>query len=364
MSNRVAATAATALAPIIWGTTFVVTTELLPPGHPLLATVLRALPAGLLALAITRALPRGVWWWKALVLGGLNIGVFFPLLFVAAAELPGGVAATAGALQPLIIVGLTGAVLGRRPTGWNVVWAVVGAFGVSAVVLGPDAALSPVGLAAGLGMAASMALGTVLTKRWGRPPGVSALGMAGWQLTAGGLLVAPLLAFEGLPAASAVDGGAIAGWLWLGAFGGLVSYWLWFRGIGMLPVTSISLMALLSPLTAATLGALVLAELLTPLQLVGFVVAFGAMVAGQFAGARRAPAAPVEAPEPTRTQTPQPTRRQDPEPAEGSDPTPAPEAVEGSEPTPTPEPVGGSDPAPAPEPVDGSEPALRQAQPS
>lgn len=288
MHRQLTGTALTALAPIIWGTTFVVTTELLPPGHPLLATVLRALPAGLVALALTRTLPRGDWWWKTLVLGGCNIGVFFPLLFIAAAELPGGVAATAGALQPLIIVGLAVPVLGRRPSGWSVVWAVVGALGVSAVVLGPDAALSPVGLAAGVGMAASMALGTTLTKRWGRPPGVSALGLTAWQLTAGGALVLPLLAFEGWPPAAAVDAGAVAGWLWLGVLGGFASYWLWFRGIGMLPVTSISLLGLLSPLTAATLGALLLGEWLTPLQLAGFVVAFGALVAGQFAGRPRA----------------------------------------------------------------------------
>ncbi|MEU1792596.1 EamA family transporter, partial [Streptomyces sparsogenes] len=30
----------TALAPLVWGTTYVVTTELLPPGHPLFAGLL------------------------------------------------------------------------------------------------------------------------------------------------------------------------------------------------------------------------------------------------------------------------------------------------------------------------------------
>ena len=38
-----------------------------------------------------------------LVLGGLNIGVFQALLFVAAYRLPGGVAATTGAIQPLLV---------------------------------------------------------------------------------------------------------------------------------------------------------------------------------------------------------------------------------------------------------------------
>ena len=83
----------TALAPLAWGTTYLVTTELLPPGHPLFAGLMRALPAGLLAIAIGRRLPRGGWWLKAAVLGILNIGAFFPLLFLAAERLPGGVAA-------------------------------------------------------------------------------------------------------------------------------------------------------------------------------------------------------------------------------------------------------------------------------
>ena len=82
----------TAVAPMAWGTTYLVTTELLPGGHPMLAGLLRALPAGLLALAIGRTLPRGEWWLKAALLGVLNIGAFFPLLFLAAERLSGGVA--------------------------------------------------------------------------------------------------------------------------------------------------------------------------------------------------------------------------------------------------------------------------------
>src|SRR5690625_7955573 len=132
----------TALAPAAWGTTYAVTTELLPPDHPLFAALLRSLPAGLLALAITRTLPSGSWWWKAAVLGVLNIGGFFPLLFLAAARLPGGVAATLGAAQPLAVAGLAVAGLRARPSWWRVGWGAAGRAGGAAVGLRPAAGLS------------------------------------------------------------------------------------------------------------------------------------------------------------------------------------------------------------------------------
>ena len=71
--------ALTAFAPAAWGTTYIVTTELLPPDRPLLAAALRALPAGLALAALSRRRPSGVWWWRAGVLGALNIGAFFAL---------------------------------------------------------------------------------------------------------------------------------------------------------------------------------------------------------------------------------------------------------------------------------------------
>src|SRR5690625_2139672 len=104
----------TALAPAAWGTTYSVTTELLPPDHPLFAALLRTLPGGLLLIAATRTLPRGDWWWRAAVLGTLNIGAFQALLFVTAERLPGGVAATLGAVQPLVVAGLAVLVLRER----------------------------------------------------------------------------------------------------------------------------------------------------------------------------------------------------------------------------------------------------------
>lgn len=269
----------TALVPMVWGTTYIVTTHLLPPGHALFAALMRCLPAGLLAIVITRRLPRGSWWWRSLVLGALNMGVFFPLLFLAAQRLPGGVAATLGAVQPLLVAALAIPLLGDRPSVRRFVWGIGGVVGVALVVLGPGARLDPVGVLAGLAGAASMGLGVVLTKRWGRPAGVSSLALAGWQLAAGGLvLLAPALLIDGVPT---IDRGAWLGYAWLGIIGALAAYTVWFAGIRRLPVASTALLGLLSPLTAAAVGAVLAGERLSGIQLAGFALALAAMVAGQ-----------------------------------------------------------------------------------
>jgi probable blue pigment (indigoidine) exporter len=264
-----------------WGTTYSVTTELLPPDHPLFAALMRSLPLGLLAVALSRTLPRGEWWWKAAILGVLNIGAFFPLLFLAAERLPGGVAATLGSAQPLIVAGLAVAVLRESPSPWRFAWGTAGVLGVGMVVLGPGAGLDTTGVIAGLGGAVAMATGVTLTKRWGRPAGVGPLTLTGWLLSSGGLFLLPLvLVFEGAPAH--IDAPAVSGYLWLATVGGLVAYVLWFRGIGRLPVTATALLGLLSPLVAALLGTLLLSEVFTPIQVAGFALALAALVAGQF----------------------------------------------------------------------------------
>lgn len=274
---------ATALAPAVWGTTYVVTALWLPTDQPLWSGVLRALPAGLLALAIGRALPHGEWWGRALVLGALNIGAFFPLLFVAAALLPGGVAATFGATQPLLVAALALPLLGERPTVWRLAWGVAGVVGVAVVVLGPAATLSPLGVSAGLVSTASMAVGTVLSKRWGRPVGPVAY--AGWLLTAGGALIAPLAVVVEGPVPT-LDGPALAGYAWLSLVGALLAYTLWFRGVGSLPAGAVSFLPLVAPLVAALLGWAVLGEVLTALQAAGFALALVAVSAGQRAPRR------------------------------------------------------------------------------
>ncbi|MGW0390819.1 EamA family transporter [Streptomyces sp. NPDC003042] len=287
--NRLATVALTALAPISWGSTYFVASELLPPDRPLFTGAMRALPAGLLLIALSRTLPKGAWWWKSAVLGTLNIGAFFPLLFLSAYRLPGGVAAVLGAAGPLFVVGLAALLLGERARLRTVLAAIVAALGVSMVVLTAEARLDLVGVVAGVVSSASMGAGTVMAKRWGRPEGVGPLAVAGWQLAAGGLIIIPIAAvIEGAP--PALDGNALLGYGYMMLINTGIAYWLWFRGIGRLTATSVTLLGPLSPLTAAVIGWAALGQALSPVQLVGMAIAFGATVFGQLPG--RTPKAP------------------------------------------------------------------------
>lgn len=330
--DRIAADSAlTALAPLVWGSTYLVTTEMLPPGRPLLAATVRALPAGLILLAIGRTLPRGSWWWRAAVLGALNIGAFLYLLFVAAYHLPGGVAALVMAVQPTVVLVLSALLLKERITVLHATACALGIAGVGLLALTPRAGLDPVGVGAGLLGALSMASGIVLTKRWGRPQGVGLLTFTGWQLGFGGLLLLPVtLIGEGLP--GAVSGRNLAGFAYLGVIGALFAYAIWFRGVERLPALTVSMLGFASPLAATALGYLVLHETLSPAQLAGALTVVAAVVLARPRSAgharRRKPPgaspAPAPVPSPARASSPAQDQAQTPAPAPAPAPAPVP----------------------------------------
>ncbi|AMP04204.1 eamA-like transporter family protein [Collimonas pratensis] len=180
----------TAIAPAIWGSTYLVTTQLLPAGHPLMLAMLRALPVGLLLLVLLRQLPSGIWWLRVFVLGALNFTIFWSLLFVSAYRLPGGVAATVGAIQPLLVLLFSWLMFKQAPRRLGLLAGAAGIAGVALLVLTPAAALDAWGIGAGLLGTLSMAIGTTLSKRWRAP--VAPLTFTAWQLSAGGLLLLPL----------------------------------------------------------------------------------------------------------------------------------------------------------------------------
>ncbi|MEI7190319.1 EamA family transporter [Pectobacterium brasiliense] len=273
----------TALAPAIWGSTYIVTSEILPPDRPFTAALIRVLPAGLLLLLFTRRFPARRDWWRVLVLSALNIGVFQALLFVAAYRLPGGLAAVLGAIQPLLVMVLVWAVDHRAPrlaTLWS---AIIGVAGMAILLLSPQTTFEPVGIAAALLGAVCMATGVWLTRRWQLD--LPVLPLTGWQLFLGGLMLAPVawIADAPLPALTLPQWTAYS---YLCLAGAVLAYGLWFRGVSRLPTVAVASLGLLSPLTAVVLGWALLSQSMTGTAFLGLAIVLASVFAVQWTTAR------------------------------------------------------------------------------
>lgn len=273
-----------AIAPLAWSTTYIVTSELLPPDRPFFGAVARVLPVAALFLLWKRRLPSGWWWWKSAVLGLLNFGFFFALLYVGAYRLPGGLAATLQSLGPLVMIGLAAVLLAERPRPTTVLAAVAGAAGVAIMLWNGEGSIDPLGVLAALGSVLSASAGYVLVRKW-RPP-VDMVTFTGWQLLLSGLMLAPLAwLVEGPP--PAIEAPALLGYVYLALVGTALAYVLWFRGLQAAPAGLIGVIGLLNPVSATIIGIAVRHEAFGWPQALGMALVLGGVLASQLA-ARRA----------------------------------------------------------------------------
>ncbi|WP_408994330.1 DMT family transporter [Streptomyces sp. 1268] len=277
----------TAVAPVAWGATYFVTREFLPAGNPLYGAVIRALPAGLLLLAMGRKLPRGIWWVKSLVLGALNMSGFFALVYVAAQRLPTSMASIIMAVVPLAMMLLAWGLVGERPGPRHLAGAGVGIAGVCLMVFTATGPVDPLGILASLAAMAVSSFGYVLAKRWSGE--VDVLASTGWQLTGGGLLLLPgAVLTEGAP--PSLDGPALLGFAYVTVVATAFAFAVWFAGLAHLPAGTVGLLGLLNPVTGVLLGVLIADETLSGRQICGLLLTLcGVLLGRQTARARRTP---------------------------------------------------------------------------
>ncbi|GAB3443897.1 EamA family transporter [Actinophytocola sediminis] len=260
----------TAIAPVAWGSNYYVTHEFLPAGNPLYGALIRALPAGLLLLAVCRRLPTGVWWWRSLVLGTLNVGAFFVLIYLAAQQLPTSVASTVMASSPVVMMLFAWLLLADPPPARHLLGAGLGIGGVALMLLAGTGAVDAGGVLASAGAMVMSSFGYVLAKRWGRDggAGVGVLASTSWQLVAGGLVLVPFaVVVEGAP--PALDAPAVAGFAYVAVVATAVAFAAWFAGLRHLSAGTVGLVGLLNPVTGVLLGTAVATEALTGRQLGG-----------------------------------------------------------------------------------------------
>ncbi|GAA0924596.1 DMT family transporter [Nonomuraea longicatena] len=268
----------TAIAPIAWGSNYYVTRWFLPPDAPLWGALLRALPAGLLLLLLARRLPSGSWWWRAPVLGTLNVGAFFILVYLASQLLPSGVAATIMAASAVVLMLLAWPLLGERPAVLALTGGAIGFAGVCLLLVNGGTAVRPWGVAASFAAMLMSSLGFILTKRW--TPPVSATAATSWQLLGGGLVIAPFaLLVEGAP--PALDGAALLGFGYVTVIATALAFVAWFAGLRHLPAASVGLVGLLNPVTGVLLGTLLAGEPWGWRQAAGTALVLAGVVIGQ-----------------------------------------------------------------------------------
>lgn len=263
---------------MLFGSTYLVTNRYLPAHSPLWGSALRALPAGIALLLVARRLPTGSWWWKAPILGSLNMGGFFFLLYIAAQRLPSSIAVSIGALSPIIIAATAWLLLGERITLRFILGAAIGVLGVLLIVGAASDTLDPWGVAAVLGASVLMSLGVVLTKSWNDNTPV--LATTAWQLMAGGLellIVAAMI--EGQP--PTLGGSELAAFFYISLIATAFAYVCWFTGFRYLAASTVGIVGLLNPVTGVMLGILLASESLTIIQAAGIVLVLSSIAIGQ-----------------------------------------------------------------------------------
>ncbi len=270
--------AVTSVAPIAWGSTYFVTRQFLPADAPLWGSAIRALPAGIVLLLLARRLPKGAWWWRSAVLGLLNFGAFFILIYLSALLLPSSVASSIMALAPLALAGSGWAILNERPSSWMAAGAATGILGVLLIVGAGGAAANPWGVLTSASALVMSSIGAVFSKRWS--VGIPVLASTAWQAVAGGLmLLVAAVIFEGPP--PAIDAVELAGFAYISLIATALASVCWFAGLARLPAGTVGIVGLLNPVTGVLLGTLAADESLTWWQAGGIILVLAAVGIGR-----------------------------------------------------------------------------------
>ncbi|MGH2444479.1 MAG: EamA family transporter [Candidatus Limnocylindria bacterium] len=308
---------------LVWGSTYFAIAVMIETMPPLLSAGVRFVTAGLLMLGALVAharlrpgaapieRPTSAQWRTAFIVGTLlllggNGGVVLSEL-----RIPSGVAAVLVATVPIWLAVLDALVTRRRPSGLVVGGLVAGIVGV-AVLLAPVEGidgLDPIGVLLVVGAALSWAIGS-LYARHAPLPRSNLLG-TGMEMLGGGLalIVAGALLGEigrtDLASFSARSLLAIGYLVVVGSIAGYTAYtWL----LAHVPVTTAGTYAYVNPIVAVALGAIFLAEPITPRTVVAtvlIIVAVAAMVSGR----PRAAEEPGPAPEVAVLEPPAPPAR-------------------------------------------------------
>jgi len=268
---------------IIWGSTYLAIAIAVQTLPPLFSAGLRFLVAGLVLLAVVAA-RRGLRIERAQLVGASIVGLLLLVGgngFVVLAErtVPSGLTALIIASVPLWIV-IFRRIAGDRVHRSTFVGVAVGFAGVAFLVIGRGASgtIDPFGLGILLIATVSWALGTFIAPRLRMPR--DALLSTGLQQLAGGIVLVALGAAAGEVAHLEPAGwstGSLVAMAYLVVFGSLVAFTAYSWLLQNAPVSLVATYAYVNPVIAVLLGALILAEPVTPSIVLGAAIIVAAV---------------------------------------------------------------------------------------
>ncbi|UQA51381.1 MULTISPECIES: DMT family transporter [Vibrio] len=254
-----------------WGTTYAVTQFTLPDWPPVLLGALRALPAGLLLLAIKPTLPKKQDWKILLVLGTINIALFFGLIFVMALTLPSAISGVGMISVPVFAMLFGWVVYKRQPS------LIQGISGAALIALAwflfdpSSITLNPIGLIAMLSAIMCIVIGSSVTKSLGAR--MHWWTVLTWQLILGGIILsiaaAIFASFNPEPYVSALQNASlrnVGGLLWVIVLNTALGYGMYVWLLQRMSVVDFTFGGIANPVAGIVSGLVLMGESFTPVQ--------------------------------------------------------------------------------------------------
>nr|WP_229648671.1 DMT family transporter [Vibrio splendidus]MCC4878410.1 DMT family transporter [Vibrio splendidus] len=254
-----------------WGTTYAVTQFTLQEWPPLLLGALRALPAGLLLLAVKPTLPKKGEWQIIFTLGLINIATFFGLIFVMALTLPSAISGVGMISVPVFAMIFHWVVKKQRP---HLIQALsgIGLITLAWILFNPSQiALNPIGLGAMFAAIMCIVIGSSITKSLGNR--MHWWKVLTWQLILGGTILSVasgVHAFiDAQPYVNAVthfDSRNAMGLLWVIGLNTALGYGMYVWLLQRMSVVDFTFGGIANPVAGIVTGMVLMGESFTPVQ--------------------------------------------------------------------------------------------------
>jgi drug/metabolite transporter (DMT)-like permease len=254
-----------------WGTTYAVTQFTLQEWPPLLLGALRALPAGLLLLAVKPTLPKKGEWQIIFTLGLINIATFFGLIFVMALTLPSAISGVGMISVPVFAMIFHWVVKKQRP---HLIQALsgIGLITLAWILFNPSQiALNPIGLGAMFAAIMCIVIGSSITKSLGNR--MHWWKVLTWQLILGGTILSVASGVHAFidpqPYVNAVthfDSRNAMGLMWVIGLNTALGYGMYVWLLQRMSVVDFTFGGIANPVAGIVTGMVLMGESFTPVQ--------------------------------------------------------------------------------------------------